>query len=926
MELSTRYDPQATEKKWYATWCSAGYFHADETSAKLPYSVVIPPPNVTGILHMGHALNNTLQDALIRWKRMAGFNAMWLPGTDHAGIATQNVVERALLKEGLSRHDLGREKFIERVWQWKEKHGNIIIDQLKRIGSSCDWERERFTMDAGLSRSVRTVFKRLYDEGLIYKGNYLINWCPRCLTTLADDEVEYADKAGKLYYMRYPLVNDPTSFAVVATTRPETMLGDTAVAVNPSDERYKNWIGQNVRLPLTDRVIPIIADDFVDKEFGTGMVKITPAHDPNDYMAGKRHGLEEINILTPDAHINEASPTYAGLDRYVARKRIIQDLESQGLIEKIDEHPQRVGHCYRCHTAIEPYISLQWFVKMRPLAEPARKAVEDGRVRFIPKQRERDYYHWLDNVRDWPISRQLWWGHRIPAWYCSCGHTIVSDADLGPTECPKCGGTDLTQDPDVLDTWFSSALWPFSTLGWPEQTDELKAFYPTATLVTAKDIIFFWVARMIMMGLHFMKEVPFKQVYFNPIVGDEHGKKMSKSKGNAIDPIGLLEEYGADALRMTMCDYATQDQFIAFSVKRCEGYRNFMNKLWNAARLIFANTEDLSSADLAGALPLLGREPRLKLALEDRWIASRFGRTIRRVNSALESFEFDTAVKTIYDFVWKDFCDYYLELAKRRIYQKDASSDKDRVNAQGTLVSILEGSLRLLHPFSPFITEELWSAVREKWGADQPAKPEHTKSSVTLDEPPSLGAQTLDALRSPSIMVAPWNDFAPEALIDDEAENEFELLREVVYTIRNIRGEMKIPPSVPATVHLVAQTDDVCKLLEEQSAFLTSLTNIKTLEVLTEAEAPAFAATGVAGPVVVYVELPEELRKQEIERLQKELTRIAGERERLDAKLSNEAFAGKAPAQVVAKEREKLDKLVQEQDQLESKLGALQKA
>lgn len=918
MELSTRYDAAATEQKWYSMWESLGYFHADENSPKPPYCIVIPPPNITGILHMGHALNNTLQDALIRWKRMAGHNALWVPGTDHASIATQVVVERSLAAEGVDRHDLGREKFLERVWQWKEKHGSIIISQLKRLGSSCDWERERFTMDAGLSRAVHTVFKKLYDEGLIYKANYLINWCPRCLTTLSDDEVNYEDRAGKLWHLKYPIEGEPGVFAVVATTRPETMLGDSAVAVNPTDERYKSWIGKHAILPLVNRRIPIIADDFVDKQFGTGMVKITPAHDPNDYAAGKRHGLDEINILTPDARINDAAPAYEGLDRYEARKRVLADLEAQELVEKIEDYQQRIGHCYRCNTVIEPYVSLQWFVKMRPLAEPARKAVEEGRIRFYPKARERDYFHWLDNVRDWAISRQLWWGHRIPAWYCSCGEVIVEDSEAPPGVCPKCGSSELVQDPDVLDTWFSSALWPFSTLGWPSQTKELQAFYPTSVLVTAKDIIFFWVARMIMAGLHFMDDVPFYEVYFNPIVGDEHGKKMSKSKGNAIDPICLMEEYGTDALRATLCAYASREQFIAFSVKECEGYRNFMNKIWNAARLILMNTADLRREDLAMAGPV-DNGARAEMALEDRWVLSRYARTVQQVNAALPAYEFDTAIRAVREFFWNDLCDYYLELVKPRLYAGTKGGEnaapagaRSRAQAQAMLAAVLEGTLRLLHPFCPFITEELWSTMREKWG----------RGSAPAED--TVGSRALEAFTSASIMIAPWNSFAPAEFLDEEAEASMSLLQEVIYTIRNIRGEMKIPLGVPASVSLIAPDGCARAILERERPFFSTLTNLRALRVEAQAEPPAAASMAVTNGITVYVELPSEMLEQEAARLRKELVRVDAERKSIEKKLSNEGFVSKAPPQVVQKEREKLDRLAQEYEQIDAKLQRLQ--
>jgi len=920
MELPNRYDPKTTETKWYEWWEKRGFFHADASlspAKKPPYCIVIPPPNITGILHMGHALNNTLQDVLIRWKRMAGYNALWVPGTDHASIATQVVVERAIKKEGLTKESLGREKFLARVWEWKEKHGSIIVNQLKRLGCSCDWQRERFTMDPGLSRAVRTVFKRLYDDGLIYRGNYLVNWCPRCQTTLSDDEVEYTDKPGKLWYLRYPLEGEPGKYAVVATTRPETMLGDTAVAVNPSDERYRDWVGKYVILPLVNRRIPIIADDFVEKEFGTGMVKITPAHDFNDYQAGKRHNLPEINVLTTDAKINDTVPQYAGLDRYEARKRIVEDLQALGLVEKIEDYPQRSGECYRCHTVIEPYVSLQWFVKMAPLAEPARKVVEEGKIRFIPKNRERDYFHWLDNLRDWCISRQLWWGHRIPAWTCrQCNALIVSDKEDYDGECPQCGSTELQQDPDVLDTWFSSALWPFSTLGWPDETPELKLFYPTDTLVTAKDIIFLWVARMIMMGLYFLGEVPFRNVYFNPIVGDEHGKKMSKSKGNAIDPLKLMDEYGTDALRITMCDYAAQEQHIAFSVKRCEGYRNFMNKLWNAARFVLSTTSDVTSEQLAAAVPL-SDEWKRQSQLEDRWIIHEFALTVKDVTQALENYEFDKAVHSIYDFLWKSYCDYYLELIKRRIYDTDPQSASSRTVAQATAVIVLEGMLRCLHPFCPFITEEIWQQLKNRWG----------KSVEGAESLKTLGARLRDALASESIMVAPWVSFEKEefeTLLEAEADSAVKILQEVVYTIRNLRGELKIQPAVATDVHLVSKAPEMRKLLEDNADFIHRLTNLKSLHVYDQMEPPAFCSTAMAGgAITVHVELPEEMRSAELARLEKELGRLELEIERQRSKLADQAFVAKAPAAVVNKEKEKLERLEFEYSEFRQKLRKL---
>lgn len=939
-ELSPRYDPHEIEQSWYRKWESHHYFECDVNSPRPSFSVVIPPPNITGVLHMGHALNNTLQDVLVRWKRMAGFNALWVPGTDHASIATQYVVERKLRDEGMDRprEQLGREKFLERVWEWKQLHGGIIVEQLKRLGTSCDWRYERFTMDEGLSRAVRHVFARLYNEGLIYRGNYLVNWCPRCQTTLADDEVDYADKVGKLWYVRYPIEGEKGRFAVVATTRPETMLGDTAVAVNPSDDRYRDLIGKHAILPLVIRRIPIIADDFVDREFGTGMVKITPAHDPNDYAAGKRHGLEEINIFTPDAHVNANGGKYEGLERYAARKRVLADLHEQGLIEREENHQQRIGTCYRCHTVIEPYISLQWFVKMAPLAAPARKAVEDGRTKFYPESRTADYYRWLDSLRDWAISRQLWWGHQIPAFYKADGTVIVPQSEEEyqalRNEAAE-GKTELRQDDDVLDTWFSSALWPFSTLGWPEQTKELKVFYPTSVLVTAKDIIFFWVARMIMMGLHFMDDVPFHDVYFNPIVGDEHGKKMSKSKGNVLDPLDLIEQFGTDSLRFTLTSYASREQHIAFSLKETEGYRNFMNKIWNASRLILANVSDLRRADLNSY------SIDKSSALEDRWIVSRYAQTVRRVNEALPNFDFDIAAKAIYDFFWKDFCDYYLELVKPRLYQNpnDLSATpealRSRTAAQATLVIVLEGTLRLMHPICPFITEEIWNRIAALWReeivttAPSPSasgsrvSPLGTTDRGVTSPSTSLGSLAIEAMESPSIMLARWNDHAPASLIDAQAEEQMRFLQEVVYAIRNIRGEMRIPPGV--AVRVVLSTRDGAKraLLDAHWRFFTTLTNICALECTEEPQQIAFAASAVAEGVTVLVELPQELRERERERLEKEIARTRNERDKLEAKLSNDSFTAKAPAQVVQAEREKLDRLTDELEQMQAKAAEL---
>lgn len=952
-ELPTRYEPHTTESRWYPHWEQHGYFRADVNATGDPYCIVIPPPNITGILHIGHALNSTIQDILIRWKRMAGFNTLWLPGTDHASIATQYVVERKLRNEGMERprEALGREKFLEKVWEWKEKHGGIIIDQFKRLGASCDWDRERFTMDEGLSRAVRTIFTRLYNEGLIYRGNYLVNWCPRCQTTLADDEVEHEDKNGKLWYIKYPIEGQQDRFVVVATTRPETMLGDMAIAVNPSDDRYKDLIGKNAILPLVNRPIPIIADDFVDKEFGTGMVKITPAHDPNDYQAGKRHNLEELNILTPDAHINENGGEYQGLDRYVARKRMVADLEAQGLIEKTEDHPQRVGTCYRCKTVIEPYLSLQWFVKMAPLAAPAREAVATDRIKFHPEARKNDYFRWIDNLRDWAISRQLWWGHQIPAFYTDSGEVVVpqSDEEYDQLRARAAAGDGIRQDEDVLDTWFSSALWPFSTLGWPDKTPELAKYYPTSTLVTAKEIIFFWVARMIMMGSHVMDEVPFDDVYFHPIVGDEHGKKMSKSSGNALDPLDLIRDYGTDALRITLAAYAGREQHIAFNPKELEGYRNFMNKIWNASRLILSNLSDLKPQAIGAAGPL-GAADRAELRLEDRWILSRFAETAAAYNQMLKDFDFDQAVKVFREFFWNEFCDYYLELVKPRLYQNpgDLSATPEaiqsRTQAQALLFTILESSMRLLHPICPFITEEIWQVLRgfqaNDLGYNAPgydkasnvAPPDMSASPGAVakgaidpnaGEHNTLGARSLAALEAPSIMVSQWIELDSTTLQDAAATQQVHVLQEVLYAIRNIRGEMRIPPSVGAKILLIASEKDKRDLLHNRADFFTTLTNVKSLAVKESAEPPTFAATAVAAGVTVFVELPKELRGQERDRLQKEVDRIGKETQRLETKLGNPNFTAKAPAEVILKEKEKLTGLKNEQEQLNAKLELL---
>ncbi|OEU77214.1 MAG: valine--tRNA ligase, partial [Desulfuromonadales bacterium C00003107] len=697
-QLAKGYEPSEVERKWYDSWEKDGMFRANEESAKPGYSIVIPPPNVTGVLHMGHALNNTLQDILSRWMRMRGSEVLWQPGTDHAGIATQNVVEKQLAAEGRDRHDLGREGFVERVWQWREESGGQIINQLKRLGASCDWERERFTMDEGLSKSVREVFVTLYEEGLIYRANRLINWCPRCHTALSDLEVEHEDQKGQLWHLRYP-VKGSDRMLVVATTRPETMLGDTAVAVHPEDERYADLIGKSVMLPLVDREIPIIADDYVDKEFGSGAVKITPAHDFNDFEMGKRHDLEFINIFDESGVVNANGGSYQGLERSAARQQVLADLEAKGLLERTEEHLNAVGECYRCKTVIEPYMSLQWYVKVEPLAKEAIAAVEDGRTKIIPQQWEKTYFEWMYNIRDWCISRQIWWGHRIPAWFCAaCDQITVTREDA--TVCSHCGGSQLRQETDVLDTWFSSALWPFSTMGWPDKTATLEKFYPTSCLVTGFDILFFWVARMMMMGLKFMDEVPFKEVYIHALVRDANGQKMSKSKGNVIDPLTVIDEYGTDAFRFTLAAFAAQGRDIKLSLERIAGYRNFVNKLWNASRFALMNLEDFTP----GAIDL----NQAKLSLADQWILTRLSEVASETEQALADYKFNDAAGALYAFTWHEFCDWYIELSKEDLYGDDVAR---RQVAQEVLFTVLEQLLRLLHPIMPFITEEIWQVL-----------------------------------------------------------------------------------------------------------------------------------------------------------------------------------------------------------------------
>ncbi|MBN1866907.1 valine--tRNA ligase [Candidatus Sumerlaeota bacterium] len=928
--LSKQYDPSELEARWYRAWDDRGYFKADADREGESYTIVIPPPNITGVLHMGHALNNTLQDVLIRWKRMQGFNVLWLPGTDHAGIATQNRVEQELRAEGLDRREMGREAFLDRVWGWRDKYGGIILEQLRKMGCSCDWSRTRFTLDEGLSHAVRLVFKRLYDEGLIYRGTYMVNWCPKDQTALSDDEVEYEQVQGHLWHIRYPLADGATvggkDHIVVATTRPETMLGDTAVAMNPNDARYACLRGKACILPLMDRRMPFIEDDHVDPEFGTGLVKVTPAHDPNDYEMGKRHSLETINILHPDGRINANGGAYEGLDRFEARKRVVADLEAAGLLEKVEDHVHQVGHSYRSHAIVEPYVSEQWFVSMRPLVEPALRAVEEGRVRFVPKSWENTYFHWMRNVRDWCISRQLWWGHQIPVWYChDCNHMTVIAHDEKVERCEKCGSGNVRQDEDVLDTWFSSALWPFSTMGWPEPTQDLKAFYPTSALLTAHEIIFFWVARMIMMGLKFMDDVPFRDVYIHPMVFDEKTKKkMSKSLGNIIDPIEMIEKYGTDAMRMTVCAYAVKGSNLYLSEERFAGYRNFMNKIWNSARFVAMNTEDLTVADLERGLDPAG------VRIEDRWILDAFARTVRTATQSLADYEFDQFVHHVYHFVWGEYCDWYLELAKGRLYSKDDGADESardseraaRRNAQIVLVTVLEGLCRLTHPVIPFIAEEIWQSLRDRYGAVAKGK------AMGPGDAFGLG----DAFAAESVMVAPWPDPALFAEMSDEERARMEMLMESIRAVRKIRSEMTVPPSEPVDVRIADEDAGRLEFLRSQAHHFEALARTGSLSFASRAEdggdaatTQGFASTAVVGSTTISVALPPALLEAERDRLRKEIEKTRSLADRARAKLSNASFVERAPEKVVATERDRLDTAERQLAVLTARLAELEK-
>jgi valyl-tRNA synthetase len=874
--LEKVYDPQRIETKWYTSWESQGLFRARADGARPPYCIVIPPPNITGSLHMGHALNNTLQDILIRYKRMAGFDALWMPGTDHAGIATQNVVERMLAKEGTDRHHLGRQAFIERVWRWKEESGGAIINQLKRLGCSCDWSRERFTMDEGLSRAVREVFVRLHEEGLIYKGDYIINWCPRCQTALADLEVEHEPTEGYLYYIKYPLA-DREGFITVATTRPETLLGDTAVAVNPDDPRYLAYHGATLRLPILGRKIPLITDPHVAPEFGTGALKVTPAHDFHDFEIAQRRHLPAVKALDEEALMTEAAGKYQGLDRFACREKILKDLKHEGLLEKMEHHSHAVGHCYRCRAVVEPMISKQWFVAVKTLAEPAMAAVEDGRLKLIPESWEKSFFDWMTNIRDWCISRQIWWGHRIPAWTCqACSQVIVSRQD--PSNCPACGAADLVQETDVLDTWFSSALWPFSTLGWPEDTPELRLFYPTSVLVTAFDILFFWVARMMMMGLHVMEDVPFREVYIHALVRDPEGQKMSKSKGNIIDPLELMDKYGTDAFRFSLAAFAAMGRDIRLSEERIVGYRNFVNKVWNASRFTLMNLGDYDPE----------RPDALPLSVVESWMVSRLQQVIGETVQHLQAYDFDQAAHVLYQFTWHEFCDWYLELIKPEL--GNGAAPAARHHTQRVLVEVLGAILRLLHPFMPFITEEIW----------------HKLPGV-----------------KESIMTAPYPDAAP-ALNNPAAEAEMGLVMQSIVAVRNMRAEMNVPPASAVNVLVYSQEPAILDKLQSHQQAIRLLARIQDLQFQPPGDPPAAAAKAVViSPEGGSLDLVMPLTglidyKEEARRLNREMDKLSRELAQVQKKLANEDFLSRAPAEVVSREKERLQTLNEKLTKLKS--------
>ena len=867
-ELAKQYDPRDVEDRIYKMWLSGRYFHAKCEEGKDTYTIVIPPPNITGQLHMGHALDNTLQDILIRFKRMQGFDTLWLPGTDHASIATEAKIVEAMRKEGITKDDLGREGFLERAWKWKEQYGGRIIEQLKKLGSSCDWERERFTLDEGCNKAVREVFVNLYEKGLIYRGERIINWCPHCLTSISDAEVEYEEQAGHFWHIRYPFA-DGSGYLELATTRPETLLGDTAVAVNPNDERYKDIIGKELDLPIVHRKIPVVADDYVEIEFGTGVVKITPAHDPNDFEVGLRHNLPVIRVMTDDAKIVDDYPKYAGMDRYEARKAIVEDLKAEGALVKIEDYTHNVGTCYRCGTTVEPAVSKQWFVKMKPLATPAIDAVKNGETKFVPQRFEKVYFHWLENIRDWCISRQLWWGHRIPAWYCEeCGEITVSREDA--CKCAHCGSQKIVQDPDTLDTWFSSALWPFSTLGWPDETADLKHYYPTNTLVTGYDIIPFWVMRMMFSGLEQTGGVPFDTVLIHGLVRDSQGRKMSKSLGNGVDPLEVISEYGADALRFSLATGNSPGNDMRYIPERVEASRNFANKIWNAARFILMNLESDE------AMPL----EKQNFALEDKWIISKYNTLVREVTENLDRFELGMAVQKLYDFIWDVFCDWYIEICKSRLNGEDKEA-KD--TARSVLIFVFTNTLALLHPFMPFITEEIWQSMPHK---------------------------------GDSLMITEWPKFCDEFNFSNE-EAEFEKIMLVIKAIRNRRAEMNVPPSKKAKVCIQTAFADT---FNKGTAYICRLASASEVEIGEQFESEG-AVRVVTDAATVYMPMKELVDFEgELKRLQKDLEKAVVDKEFFEKKLNNQGFMAKAPEAVVNQQREGFAKAVEKIKMIEKSI------
>ena len=876
-ELEKNYNPAEIEQKLYDKWINKKYFHAEVDRSKKPFTIVMPPPNITGQLHMGHALDNTLQDILVRYKRMQGFDTLWVPGTDHASIATEAKIVEKMREEGITKEEIGREKFLDRAWEWKKQYGGRIVAQLKKIGSSCDWDRERFTMDEGCNKAVKEVFVNLYNKGLIYRGERIINWCPKCLTSISDAEVEYEDQAGHFWHLRYPL-KDGSGYINLATTRPETLLGDTAVAVNPNDERYKNLVGKTLILPIVHREIPIIADDYVAMDFGTGVVKITPAHDPNDFEVGLRHNLEVINVMTDDAKIVDDYPKYAGMDRYEARKAIVADLEAEGALVKIEDYNHNVGTCYRCHTTVEPRVSKQWFVKMKPLAEPAIKAVREGKTKFVPEHFDKTYFHWMEGIRDWCISRQLWWGHQIPAFYCDdCGEMVVTKEK--EAVCPKCGKK-MRQDPDTLDTWFSSALWPFSTLGWPDKTEELDYFYPTTTLVTGYDIIFFWVSRMIFSGLEHVGEVPFDTVLIHGLVRDSQGRKMSKSLGNGIDPLEVIDKYGADALRFTLITGNAPGNDMRFYWEKVEASRNFANKVWNASRFIMMNMpeDDIENVDVS------------ELTDADKWILSKANTLAKDVTENLDKYEIGVAAAKLYDFIWEEFCDWYIEMVKPRLYNDEDTTKKA---ALYTLKEVLTVSLKLLHPYMPFVTEEIFCTLQNK---------------------------------EESIMISKWPEYTEDRHFAAE-EEAVETIKEAVRSIRNARAGMNVPPSRKAKVYVVSDSDKIRAIFENGNVFFATLSYASNVKIQTDKNGiEEDAVSAVIPGATIYMPFAELVDiDKEIERLKKEEERLNKELARVNGMLSNEKFISKAPEAKINEEKEKKAKYETMMEQVKAQLAHLQK-